>query len=173
MKKILLITCFFISINNVYAKKSKKYLKKTAFQKMLLKEVDLSIPIISVHKLQQFMKKKKKIVLLDAREKNEFQISHIKKAISVGYKKFSLNKMNKMNKKSLIIVYCSVGVRSSKIAKKLIKNGYKRVYNLYGGIFKWVNNGNPVYNIKQKKTKKIHAFDKNWGKWIKIGIKKY
>jgi len=32
-------------------------------------------------------------------------------------------------------VYCSLGIRSEVIAKKLKKAGYTNVFNLYGGIF--------------------------------------
>lgn len=43
--------------------------------------------------------------------------------------------------------------------------GYIQVYNLYGGIFEWVNEGHPVFN-DQGETDKIHAYNKLWGMWL-------
>lgn len=116
-----------------------------------------------------------KLILLDAREKNEFDISHIKNAILVGYKHFNLKKTEIQipNKSSRIIVYCTVGVRSEDIAEKLKKAGYKNVYNLYGGIIEWKNKKHLVYNKQNKVTDSIHTFSKPWSKWLINGIKVY
>src|SRR5690606_42136192 len=55
-------------------------------------------------------------------------------------------------KQSTIVVYCAVGNRAERIGEKLLKAGYKHVYNLYGGIFEWMNQGNPVYTSGQVQT---------------------
>jgi predicted sulfurtransferase len=72
-----------------------------------------------------------------------------------------------------IIVYCAVGNRSEKIAEKLQDAGYKTVHNLYGGIFEWVNEGQPVYKENGVQTSEIHTFNKNWANWIEKGTKIY
>jgi hypothetical protein len=51
--------------------------------------------------------------------------------------------------------------------------GYKEVYNLYGGIFKWINSGFPVVDAHQNETLNIHPYNERWGKWLNKGIKKY
>ena len=52
--------------------------------------------------------------------------------------------------------------------------GYKEVYNLYGGIFEWVNQGNRVVTGENNSvTKQVHAYDKVWGTWLKEGVKVY
>jgi len=115
------------------------------------------------------------IVLLDSREEVEFNVSHIKNAIWVGYDTFNkdstLNKFT--NKNSPIVVYCSIGVRSENIGETLVKMGYTNVKNLYGGIFEWKNQDQPVYNLEQQKTEKVHAYNKHWGKLLKKGEKIY
>ena len=76
-------------------------------------------PTISVKGLEKLMSLEN-TVLMDARELNEFQVSHIKGAIHVGYKKFDMNKVLSLVKSnSKIIVYCSVGYRSGDITSKL------------------------------------------------------
>lgn len=111
-------------------------------------------------------------VFLDAREKAETNVSGIKNSIPVGYDYFKLKSVKHLPKNAKIVVYCSVGYRSEKIAEKLIKAGYTNVYNLYGGIFEWVNKGFPVYQ-KGQKTSKVHAYDKTWGMWLNKGEKVY
>ena len=74
-------------------------------------------------------------ILLDARELNEYEVSHISGAKNVGYEKFDLKKtIKELPKNKPIIVYCSLGYRSGDIADKLNKAGFK-TYNLYGGNF--------------------------------------
>ncbi len=127
-----------------------------------------SIPYISPESLN----KAKNIVILDSREKKEYNVSHLKNAIWVGYDSFNIKKI-KLDRNSDIVIYCSIGVRSEDIGEQLINNGYTNVHNLYGGIFKWVENGYPVYDSSNTETKKVHAYNKQWGKLLKKGEKVY
>ncbi|MBU2047030.1 MAG: rhodanese-like domain-containing protein, partial [Bacteroidetes bacterium] len=63
--------------------------------------------------------------------------------------------------------------RSEKIAEKLIHDGYKNVFNLYGGIFEWGNEGNPIYKDNGIQTTEIHTYNKKWAKWVERGTKVY
>ena len=111
-------------------------------------------------------------VFLDAREKEEFEVSSIQGAMPVGYDDFKIRHLKDLPQDTLIVVYCSVGYRSEKVTQKLLKAGYSNVYNLYGGIFEWVNQGNPTYH-EEKVTLKIHAYDRIWGQWLEKGEKVY
>ncbi|MCH4822139.1 rhodanese-like domain-containing protein [Gramella lutea] len=115
----------------------------------------------------------KEVVIIDSREKEEFQVSHIENAILVGYNHFEVSKVNDIAKDSPIVVYCSLGIRSENIGRKLKKAGYKNVQNLYGGIFEWKNKGFPVVNPEGDETNKVHAFSKTWAKWLKNAEKEY
>jgi len=115
--------------------------------------------------------KKRPLVLLDTREIKEFKVSHIKNAWHVGYKRFSLKSIADIPKKSPIVVYCSLGVRSERIGEMLKKAGYKKVKNLLGGMFEWVNRGNLVVDINKQPTQQVHAYSKKWGKWLLKGKK--
>ena len=112
------------------------------------------------------------IVYLDSRNKKEYDVSHIDGAIWVGFSNFKLKRIKNIPKNKKIIVYCTVGYRSEKIAEKLVNAGYKDVYNLYGGIFEWVHQNKNITNIKGL-TNEVHTFDKEWAKWLDKGIKKY
>ena len=73
----------------------------------------------------------------------------------------------------MIVVYCSIGVRSAKIAQQLKDEGYTNVFNLYGGIFEWKNNNFQVFDLKEKETEKVHVYDKDWAIWLIKGEKVY
>lgn len=113
-----------------------------------------------------------KAVFLDARERKEYEVSHIKGAHWIGYDDYKRSRLPKVSKSTPIVVYCSVGYRSEKITEKLLQDGYTEVYNLYGGVFEWVNQGHPVY-VNGKRTQQVHAFDRKWGVWLKKGERVY
>ena len=131
-----------------------------------------TIPYIYINDLKKIYEE---VILLDAREQKEYEVSHIKNAHFVGYEKFKLkNTIKKLpNKDAKIVVYCSLGVRSEDIAEKLKKAGYTNISNLYGGIFEWKNNQHKVYTSEGKETEKVHTYTKEWSKWLIIGEKIY
>ena len=126
--------------------------------------------------VETLMLPKTKAILLDARDEKEFNVSHLKNAIRVGYDDFKLNETLKKlpeDKNTKIVVYCSLGIRSETVAHKLINKGYTNVFNLYGGIFEWKNANFQVVDTLGKPTEKVHTFSKNWSKWLKKGEKVY
>jgi len=113
------------------------------------------------------------LIFLDAREKPEFTVSHIPNALWVGYDHFDKKKVANLPKNRQIVVYCSVGYRSEKITEKLLKMGFSKVTNLYGGIFAWKHAGGKVLNSEGQATDKIHTFNQEWSQWLFKGIKVY
>jgi len=140
------------------------------FNEMVDGLISKEVSVISVVELRELIKVEKNIVLFDAREKQEFTVSHILGAHHCGYDQFNKKLVQEFDKTDAIVVYCSVGYRSDKIAKRLLSLGYTNVKNLYGGIFDWINTGYPVYTDKGK-TNRIHGYNQKWGKWLKRGEK--
>lgn len=163
MRYFIFIVCMCVSLSGFSQKKLAKLLKQQNKE---------TIPYISADSLKNIQEQ---VTLLDSREEREFKTSHIKDAIYVGYDFFSLDSVQEKlpNKKSPIVVYCSLGIRSEDIAEKLKKAGYTNVLNLYGGIFEWKNNDLDVLNSKEKPTDSVHTFSKVWSKWLHKGIKVY
>lgn len=168
MTRTLLATVlFFIGIIQSYAQGK---VQSLAYETMLSTLLSHSVNEMSVSELAQ---KTDKVQILDAREKREYEVSHLKQARWVGYDDFTLNRVKDLDKSKPVVVYCSVGYRSEKISEQLIKAGFKEVYNLYGGIFEWVNQGQPVYKNETQKTDEVHAYDNVWGIWVNKGNKVY
>jgi rhodanese-related sulfurtransferase len=112
-------------------------------------------------------------IFLDARTKAEYNVSHIEGSIWVGYENFQLDAIDQLPRDKQIIVYCSVGYRSEKIGEKLKSAGFINTYNLYGGIFEWVNTGKEIVNSSGEPTRQVHAYNKVWGVWLNKGQKVY
>lgn len=126
-----------------------------------------SVTTITVNELITMMKQG--AVVLDAREEEEFEVSHIRHARHVGYIWFDMREVYDIPKTDTVVVYCTIGNRSERIGEKLQKAGYRHVFNLFGGIYEWVNQRNPVYNADDVQTTEVHVYDKNWAHWLARG----
>ncbi len=156
-----LFTVFLVSFT-LNAQKS----SDEAFDKMLDALLTQSVPYITVEELKEL----NGAVLLDARPEKEYAVSHIEGAECVGFESFNKSKVEHLSTEDTIVVYCSVGYRSEKVGEQLQALGFKNVYNLYGSIFEWVNQGNTVVNLNGE-TEEVHTFDKEWSQWLKRGNK--
>lgn len=145
---------------------------QNSLEDLLKKYNSADVSYISVEELRMHQLNDE-VTILDAREKEEFEVSHIKNAKFVGFKDFDAFNVAKLPKDSPVVVYCSLGIRSEKIGEKLQNLGFDKVYNLYGGIFEWKNANFPVINAEGNETEKVHAFSKTWGKWLKNAEKVY
>ncbi|MGJ8661878.1 MAG: rhodanese-like domain-containing protein, partial [Bacteroidota bacterium] len=101
--KTILSTLIFFLIASISFSQSK-------IDKTLRKLNKESVYYIHVEALE----KTESPILLDAREKKEYDVSHLENAIWVGYDTFQLDSVLQkvQNKNSEIVVYCSIGVRS-------------------------------------------------------------
>ena len=143
------------------------------FDQEIRSMLDFSVPIMSCSELSKLSKEEKNgVVLLDARELKEYEISHIPGAEHIGYNKFLKEKLDHVDKDKKIVVYCSIGYRSEKIGEKIIDLGFTNVFNLYGSIFEWVNQGQKIENIKDQETDELHTYNKKWSKWVEEGAVK-
>lgn len=80
--------------------------------------------------------------LIDVRTLNEYKNGHIKKAKLVDFfdQNFKEEIVQGLNKNEPIYVYCRSGFKSAKAAKIFKEVGFKKIYNLLGGINAWRNN---------------------------------
>ena len=131
MKRILAIFILVASFGCTSAQE-KPAVGSSAYDLMLQGLLDRDVSEVSVEQLGETAPK---YLLLDAREKNEFQVSHMKDARWVGYDDFNLDRVSDIPKDSAIVVYCSVGYRSEKVTQQMRDAGFTNVHNLYGGIF--------------------------------------
>ena len=135
------------------------------FEKKLNNLLSFSVPTVNVDELVEM----EDVLILDARELKEYNISHIPNAKYAGYDKFNKKEFKDVDKDQPIVLYCSVGYRSEKIGEKLIEMGFTNVSNLYGSIFEWVNQGHKIEDQGGNETKEVHCYNKDWSKWVDEG----
>ena len=82
----------------------------------------------------EILKTNSNAVLLDVRSSQEYIEGHIRGSINIPVYDIEKQAKNKLNKDSIIIVYCSAGIRSKRAIQILEKLGYENLYNVEGGI---------------------------------------
>ena len=105
-------------------------------------------------------------LLLDVREKEEYEVSHLQDAVLATSEKEALQALEGVPLDRPVVLYCSVGYRSSEMAAFLQKRGFEKVYNLEGSIFAWANEGRSVYRGGER-VQVVHPYDRVWGKLLK------
>jgi rhodanese-related sulfurtransferase len=112
-------------------------------------------------------------VILDIREADEYAVSHLKGALRVDPDAELADVLGATGsdlKGRTIIVYCSVGVRSTELAARLREGlkarGAARIANLSQGIFGWHNARRPLVRSGQP-TPYVHPYDGLWGQLVK------
>lgn len=110
--------------------------------------------------------KQEDLILLDVRKSEEYAVSHIRGARLAPSKDEALKVLRGVPADLRIVLYCSVGYRSSELAAFLMKTGFAEVYNLEGSIFRWANEGRPVYRAEER-VRVVHPYDSYWGRLLK------
>ncbi|MBE9078886.1 rhodanese-like domain-containing protein [Romeria aff. gracilis LEGE 07310] len=102
-------------------------------------------------------------ILLDARTAEEFAVSHIPQARHIP----DLPTVQaELSRQDDLVVYCSVGYRSARLANELQQAGFESVANLEGSIFQWFNEGRLLVRAGQP-TRDVHPYNALWGKLLK------
>ena len=123
------------------------------------------VPDWSVEQLRQQFDD---VLLLDTRERAEYEVSHLPGAVWIGYEDFDPNRLpTGLDPATKIVTYCSVGYRSERIGEQLQAAGFTDVHNLRGSIFEWANAGYPVVDAQNQPTQNIHGYNKKWGRWVR------
>jgi adenylyltransferase/sulfurtransferase len=98
---------------------------------------------ITATELNDLIKNKSDLQIIDVREPYEFEIAKIPntKLIPLGE---IVKRANEIDSDKTIVVHCKGGVRSAKAIAALKENGYAgKLFNLKGGITAWSNDVDP------------------------------
>ena len=164
----LFVILIFTSMNINSSSKEQASNKGLSVMHAVISKRYATVPHLTANDLIKM--DKNSYVIFDVREKGEYAVSHIKDAIQLNpsieapafYKKYSPQIKDKT-----IILYCSVGARSSKLAAKLLgaRQDDFKIYNLENGIFGWHNESRPLFQTSDS-TEFIHPYNSVWGRLI-------
>jgi rhodanese-related sulfurtransferase len=100
-----------------------------------------NVPEITPQELAEQLKRDIGPLLLDVREPEEWNIVHIEGAVlaplSILAEKGVPALPQALTPDTETVVYCHHGIRSAQVTEWLLRNGYKSVRNLRGGIDAW------------------------------------
>lgn len=83
--------------------------------------------------------------LVDVRTPDEFNEKHLTQAQNININDAEFEKrMSALDKTKPLYLYCLSGARSGRAGDWAVKNGFKEVYNLDGGITAWLGQKYPV-----------------------------
>ncbi len=100
-------------------------------------------------------------ILLDARTPEEFAVSHLPGAGLADTEERARALLAEAAPERPVVVYCSVGYRSARLARALARDTHRSVSNLGGSIFAWANAGLPVHRAGRP-VAEVHPYDARW-----------
>lgn len=84
-------------------------------------------------------------ILLDVRTPGEFGERHLAGALNIDYNGADFDaRIEKLDKTQPVYVYCLSGGRSAAAAQTLTDIGFTKVYEMKGGISRWIAENHPV-----------------------------
>ncbi len=129
----------------------------------------VNIPFIMPFDLKSLMETRNRMFILDTREREEFDVSHIQGAKRVGYKKFTVEKVWMLDRNTTIILYSTDGERCQHVAAYLKMMGFIDVRRIEGSLIGWVNAGYSVVDKEGHDTNDVFVNDKSEAKKLKKG----
>jgi len=93
---------------------------------------------ISLISPTELNKVNKDILLIDVRTPGEYASGHLENSVNIDYKADNFKELiAALDSNQDVYVYCKVGGRSNNAAKIMKKMGFKKIYDLEGGILQW------------------------------------
>jgi molybdopterin/thiamine biosynthesis adenylyltransferase/rhodanese-related sulfurtransferase len=93
----------------------------------------------TVKQIKEMLDEGRKVTLLDVREPQEWDITHLEGAKNIPLGSIP-ERMNELDTADDIVVYCHHGTRSAQAIKFLKKMGFEKLQNMAGGIDAWAIN---------------------------------
>jgi rhodanese-related sulfurtransferase len=138
------------------------------YQEWSKKAPAATLSIITADELHDWMQKgNKRFYLLDVRDQDEFDVSHIKDARRIGSADFNVERVWMFHRNAPVIVYCTNGERSQTMAQYLGLMGFEDVRILDGQLLAWWEKHRSLVNKDNQASKEILMPDKTGKKILK------
>lgn len=119
------------------------------------------VPQLTTWQLADKLERGEPVLLLDARSTAEFRVSHLAGAVRAQSVAAALNAIRADMQDATIVVYCSVGYRSSRLVSRLQAQGVENVFNLEGSLFAWANEERPLVRGDET-VSRVHPYNDDW-----------
>jgi len=101
-----------------------------------------NISIRTAYKMTRKYEKSSGLLILDVRNSEDFDGGHLFNAINIPFDELE-TRLHELEdfKESKIIIYCKSGMTSELASTLMASNGFKRIFNMLGGIQAWMDAG--------------------------------
>jgi adenylyltransferase/sulfurtransferase len=107
-----------------------------------------AVPVITPKELKARLDAGDNLVIIDVREPHEWEISNLS---DVGARLIPkgqvLEHLGELDTAKEIVVHCQMGGRSAAVVRELQQHGYRKLYNLAGGINRWAREVDPTLPV--------------------------
>ncbi len=104
--------------------------------------LERDVPAVTPSELKARLDAGERIRVIDVREPHEWNICNLEDAELIPLGSFAAQ-MNRLDSAEEIVVMCRSGVRSAHAVRLLQQAGFRKVYNLTGGILAWSDEVDP------------------------------
>lgn len=87
--------------------------------------------------------------------------SEAERAVSIIPGALTLDQLPAAAIDQVVIVYCTIGVRSGAATEDLIERGFQ-ARNLRGGVLAWTAEGGVMVDASGEPTRRVHVYGKRW-----------
>ena len=86
------------------------------------------------------------IIILDVRTPKEYhEAGRLRNSLLLDYRSPEFNKtLDSLDRSKTYLVHCAIGIRSGRTFSLMKSLGFRRVYDIAGGIVRWEKEGLPV-----------------------------
>lgn len=110
------------------------------------------------------------LLIIDCRKPVEYAVSHLPGSVNLRtVAELRAHLEDGGPQPDLMVTYCSVGWRSSKLARAMEKSDFANVANLRGSVFRWANEDRPLEDGEGRATEQVHPYHSIWAGLLKPG----
>lgn len=135
MKKLIAICCLFV-VTSFYTSCIDSKIENAEVKLVTAEEMESILELEDVQ-------------LVDVRTPKEHEEIRISNSQNIDFQSPTFDEdIEKLDKEKPVILYCRSGGRSAKCAKKMKDAGFKKIYDLDGGISKWKHSDKIKIEVK-------------------------
>ncbi len=152
---IAALTALSAGCSSERTSRNKEKERTTAKKEQVVKQIDPDEAHVMINENEG----NKDFVILDVREPEEFDESHLAGAINLDFYEADFReRIEKLDKSKTYLVYCRSANRSAETAKIMEELGFETIYDMSGGIVEWERQGFPTVG-NQKEPEKTRVLE--------------
>lgn len=103
------------------------------------------VPELTPTELKDRLDRDERLTLLDVREPHEYALADLPEAGQLRIPMRQVpGRVSELDPETDLVIYCRSGARSGRVAAHLLANGFRRVWNLKGGLLRWREDVDPT-----------------------------